>query len=125
MSANTSTMASSKVSIARNASSTAVIGLPTSVTEILAATSCAREGAGSGSAKTQMASAAVTAAAAIAAIDRVKAPGRSARAASSVARRRDAAPISKAPVNPPPIAASVSATSMPCSRTHASVSNSP
>ena len=48
ISANSSTIASSRVSIARNASSTAVIGLPTSVTAMLATTSGASVGAGSG-----------------------------------------------------------------------------
>ena len=55
--------------MARKASSTPVIGLPTSVAARLAATSCASDGAGTGSASTQTASAAVTAMAASAASD--------------------------------------------------------
>ena len=124
-SANTSTIASSSVSIARNASSTAVIGLPTPVTAMLATVCGASVGAGSGSVSTHSASVAVTAAAPAAATTRVNACGRSARAAASVPRRRDAAPISSAPVRPPPMAASVSATSTPWSCTQTSVSSSP
>ncbi len=125
ISANTSTIASSSVSIARNASSTAVIGLPTPVAAMFAATSGASVGAGSGRASTHIASATVTAPATSAASVRVSAFGRSARAAVSVSRSRATAPISRAPVRPPPMAASVSATSTPESCTHASVSSRP
>ena len=74
-SANTSTIASSSVSIARNASSTAVIGLPTPVAAMLAAVCGASVGAGSGSVSTHSASVAVTAAAPSGGDDARRAPG--------------------------------------------------
>ncbi len=111
--------------MARNASSTAVIGLPTSVTAMLARTCGASVGAGSGNASTQIASAPVTAADKAAASQRVEAPGRCARAVDSVLRSLTAALISSTPVSPPPMAASVSATSMPCNCNQTSVSSKP
>ena len=112
-SASSSTIASSSVSIARYAISTAVIGLPTPVDARLAATSGASVGAGSGNVSTAMARAIVTPADRSAARIRSATRGVSARAAASVRRSRADARTSSNPVRPPPIAASVSATSTP------------
>ena len=113
------------MSIARKASSTAVIGLPTPVAAMLAATSGTSVGAGPAGASTTIASAAATPPATIAAASRVGSPGRSAFDAASVRRSFAAARISSTPVSPPPIAASVSATSTPRSATQASVRSRP
>ncbi len=113
------------MSSARKASSTPVIGLATPVAGRLGTTSGARVGAGSGSSNTHSTKAAVTTSDSSPAMAHVPGPLRSLQVAASVPRRRPTAPSSSAPVRPPPMAASVSATSMPASRTHTSDNNKP
>jgi hypothetical protein len=113
------------VSSALKASSTPVIGLPTPVAARFSTTCGASVGAGSGNISTHSASVPDTPSASSSATMRSPTPLASDRAAASVSRSRATAPISIAPVRPPPIAASVSATSMPYSRTHTSDNSSP
>jgi hypothetical protein len=82
-------------------------------------------GAGSGKVSTHSASTVATLTDSNTANARVPAPLRSDQAAASVPRSRPTAPSNSAPVRPPPMAASVSATSMPARRTHTSDSSKP
>ena len=82
-------------------------------------------GAGSGSVRTAIASAPATPPATSPASSRSGKPGVSARACASIARSLAEARTSRSPVKPPPIAASVNATSTPCNCTHATVSSRP
>ena len=126
ISASANTTVSSRVSIARYAISTAVTGLSRPVPARCAAAKGASVGAGSGSSSTIAASPPVTKTQSIPAASCRPLPGFSpAGAVASIARNRVPAPSKSTPVTPPPIAASVSATSGAAIRTQTSASSRP